>query len=275
MSSTNEINEINHIKTDNQIIESTQISFGNISFEEKPEEIPSASNKLLLTGPLFFNKDLIIDQQGLKNGLRNKNDSKVFFGFMDVKDYTGTYYNDFIVNTYPRGGKSNLANFSGRIFEVSYSKKDHSFQIFMINSSMCLYYHIEHLFYFETSKNFLFLLGRIFLEITQKEINKKMYIDIRVEYGEDEEDFEEFSFSQEDAPITIGRVDCKITIQNSSISKRHAVIEFSDNLKQFFFRDDNSTNGSILILKEEDSLKIKGDMKFKLNDIMFHILELP
>lgn len=257
------------------MIDSTQISFGKISFAEKSEEIPSPSNKLLLTGPLFFNKDLIIDQQGLKNGLRKKNDSKVFFGLTEVKDYTGTYYNDFIVNTYERGGKSNLANYSGRIFEVSYSKKDHSFQISMINSSMCLYYHIEHLFYFETSKNFLFLLGRIFLEITQKEVNKEMFIDIRVEYGEDEEDFEEFSFSQEDAPITIGRINSTINIQNSSISKKHAVIEFSDNLKQFFFRDDNSTNGSILILKEEDSLKIKGDMKFKLNDIMFHILELP
>jgi hypothetical protein len=36
-----------------------------------------------------------------------------------------------------------------------------------------------------------------------------------------------------------------------------------------------STNSSTLIIREGDSLKIKGEMNFKLEDVPFKIQEIP
>jgi len=41
----------------------------------------------------------------------------------------------------------------------------------------------------------------------------------------------------------------------------------------FFYKDENSTNGSTLLIKEDDFLKLKGIMNFKLEDIPFTIKE--
>ena len=56
--------------------------------------------KLRLTGDLFFGGELIITPNGLINSIRNHNDGQTFFGINNSKDYTGTYYNDFVIN-YP------------------------------------------------------------------------------------------------------------------------------------------------------------------------------
>ena len=260
----------------NSTVTNTEISFSNLELDDTNKEKPMTNtNKLLLTGEIFFNKELIIDHNGLRNGLRKKNDSKVFFGLSDIKDYTGTNYNDFILNVSSKGSYSSFANYTGRVFDISYSKKNNDYQISMINNSMCLYYQIEHKFYFELERDYLFLLGKIFIEFYQKEEDHIKYLEIKIEYGEESAQNEMYTFSENEVPISIGREGCKININNKSISKTHAIINFSQNYKTFSFTDNQSTNGSILIMKEEDSLKIKGDMKFKLNDIMFHILELP
>ena len=141
---------------------------------------------------------------------------------------------------------------------------------------MYLYYIIEQSFYFEKEKEYMLLLGKVFITISQKEGNntKEKFIIIRVEY-ENNNECDEYTFSENDVPITIGRVKSDICLPSFSISKKHAVIDFSKDLKKFFFRDNQSTNGSIFILKEDDTLQLRGDMKFKLNDLMFHIMELP
>ena len=247
-----------------------------ISFGNHESSVLETTNKLLLTGDLFFNKELIIDHLGLKDSLRKKKDSKIFFGISNSKDYTGTFYNDFIINCNVKPTHQELPNYTGRIFEISYSKKTNDYQIYMIHNSMCLYYQIEQIFYFESDREYLILIGKFFLTVIQREAQNKKFVNIKLELIEDENDNgEEFEFSEDDSPITIGRINSKITINNSSISKSHAVIEFSESEKKFLYKDVKSTNGSVLIMKEDDSLKIKGNMKFKLNDIIFHILELP
>jgi hypothetical protein len=92
---------------------------------------------------------------------------------------------------------------------------------------------------------------------------------------EDNDNAEDYNFSENDTPITIGRKKCTINIDNTSLSKVHAIIQFSPELKKFYFKDNKSTNGSIFILKEDDTLKLKGQMKFKLNEVLFRIMELP
>ena len=258
----------------NSNLKTSQISFANLDISSTGNNI-SSSCKLLLTGNLFFNKNLIITQNGLNQGLRNRNDGQTFFGTSNAKDYTGTQYNDFIINLQTEENKQNEISHTGRIFGISCSKKTNEYQIYMMNGNYYLNYEITHIFYFYNEKEYLIILGKILLTIVQKDdINKMKIIEIKVE-SEDENGEQNFSFSEKNSPISIGRVNSSINLNYSFISKKHAIIEFSEENKKFFFKDLNSTNGSILILKEDDSLKIKGDMKFKLNDINFHILELP
>ena len=42
----------------------------------------------------------------------------------------------------------------------------------------------------------------------------------------------------------------------------------------FFYKDENSTNGSTLLIKEDDFLKLRGKMSFKLEDMSFNIREI-
>jgi hypothetical protein len=84
-----------------------------------------------------------------------------------------------------------------------------------------------------------------------------------------------FVFGETSVPISIGRINCLLNINHSSISKTHAVIDFSNDSKKFYFKDLKSTNGTTLIMKEDDSLRIKGEMKFKLDNIPFKLWEMP
>ena len=268
----NEINEINEI---NPNVNLTQISFGNLEFSTANNSI--SSGKLLLKGTLFFNKELIITQNGLVNSLRKRIDGQTFFGTSNAKDYTGTSYNDFIVNLPDEDNKNQeIPSHTGRIFGISFSKITNDYQIYMMNANYYLNYDITNSFYFQNEKENLIILGKLLMTIVQKDnSNRKKVLDIKIESEDNEEGEQNYTFEEKDSPISIGRNNCSINLNYSFISKKHSVIEFSKEYSKFYYKDLMSTNGSILILKEEDSLKIKGDMKFKLNDVNFHILELP
>ena len=45
-------------------------------------------------------------------------------------------------------------------------------------------------------------------------------------------------------------------------------------MHNFYYKDENSTNGSTLLIKEDDFLKLRGKMNFKLEDVGFTIKEL-
>ena len=65
-------NTYNKLNENPSNINLTQISFGNLDYSFGNNLI--TSNKLLLRGNLFFNKELIITQNGLINSLRKKTD---------------------------------------------------------------------------------------------------------------------------------------------------------------------------------------------------------
>ena len=263
-------NNSNH----NKNIFSTQISFSN--FEDNKEEISSPpTKKILLTGDLFFNKELIITQSGLINGRRKKNDNQTFFGITEGNDYSGTPYNDYIINLPKENNDEKIPN--GRIFGISYSKKTQNYQLYILNNNYYIYYEIRDSLYFFNNKEYLFLLGRTFLTVTQKEINKIKFIEIKME-SEDDLSIDPnkiLTFNIQDTPITIGRISSKIIINSTCVSKQHAIIEYNKDEATFLYKDLQSTNGSILIMKDDDIIKLNGFMKFKLNDILFNILELP
>ena len=123
-------------------------------------------------------------------------------------------------------------------------------------------------------KFYYFLLGNVFISVYIKKntpIEKIINIQVEIENNKPLK----YSFSQNQAPIKIGRANCDISIFNSSISKNHGIIEYSKNSQTFYYNDLGSTNGSTLIIKEGDTLKIKGEMNFKLEDVPFKIQEIP
>ena len=259
------------------------ISFSNFPIHQiskiKEEEKGIIGPKILLTGDLFFGKEIIITTNGMINGLREKNDGLTFFGLKNITDYRGTYYNDFVINYQleeeEKKRKKNDSS-TGRVFNLSYQKKTKDFSLYMIHNSIIIYYEINNFVYFNNDKDYYLLLGNIFITIiTKKNSNENIPKEFEVEVENEDGKNDLFKFTQNDCPISIGRTDCKICIQKPSISKVHGIIDFSNECKLFYYKDSGSTNGSILLVKEDDYLKIKGEMNFKLENITFKIMELP
>ena len=78
------------------------LSLLDISFSSQKEEKKENYSKLLLTGDLFFNKEIIINESGMSNSKRNKNKNKkdgyTMFGLKNSMDISGQLNNDFIIN---------------------------------------------------------------------------------------------------------------------------------------------------------------------------------
>ena len=263
-------------------------SFKSPVLNEKPK-------KLLLTGDLFFNQRLIITCQGLENSKRNKNDSSVFFATENVLDEVGSPFNDFIINLNKSKTKKNEEedeknlneedknnnNGSGtgngdslhkRVFEISYQKNTNEYVLFFMHNSYILYYRINSFIYFELDKEYYFILGTVFLSIMVKnnsDTEKVICIKVETEH----EKPKKYHFSHNSKIIRIGRVDSDISIPKTCISKNHSVIEYSSQRQKYYYKDLNSTNGSTLLIREDDYIVIKGTMNFKLEDISFKIKE--
>ena len=254
----------------------TVITFSNLHLSENNEidneNSSSYGNKLLLSGELFFNKEIIIDKNGMLNGLRRKKDGQTFFGLTNSKDYTGTFYNDLVLN-FPLNKRNNTS--TGRVFDISYQKKTNDYRLYMIHNAMIINYQITNRFYFEDEKEYYLVLGKIFVTINTKKIENKKIIEIAVETEVEGEDDIKFTYKEDEMPISIGRANCDVSIHNTSVSKKHAIIDISPECGLFCYRDLGSTNGSVVVIKEDDTLKLKGDMRFKLEDVSFRILELP
>ena len=271
--------ETNNSNTNSNKFKNSYLSFSNFPISPPQETISIPKElKLLLSGSLFFDKEIIITNKGMVNGLRNKEDGQVFFGLKNTKDYTGTYYNDFVLNFQYNSNEINDTSTS-RVFDITFSKKTRDYVFYMLHNSLIVYYTISSTVYFEQDKDYYVLIGNIFVTFLVKKIeNNKKVIHVEIENddaGVDNVANETYSFEEKDCPITIGRINCKVNINKPSVSKNHSVIEFSKNLNKFYFKDLKSTNGSILLLKDDDTLVIKGEMNFKLENIPFKITEIP
>ena len=73
-------------------------------------------------------------------------------------------------------------------------------------------------------------------------------------------------------PITIGRINCDININNIAVSKLHAQIDYIYDYDEFFITDCKSTNGTYLLLKNPlNSIYIKRELHLKLFESKFKI----
>ena len=91
--------------------------------------------------------------------------------------------------------------------------------------------------------------------------------------GEEKEDIlYKFNPFIDKMPITIGRINCDINLNNIAVSKLNAQIDYIYDYDEFFITDCKSTNGTYLMLKYPlNSIVIKRDLQFKLFESKFKI----
>ena len=246
--------------------------------EEKKEENFS---KLLLTGDLFFGKELIITDSGMINRKKKKKDGFTIFGLRNSKDIPELNI-DFIINfDKPTEEFGNIEALSGKVFEIIFNKKTKEYTLFFVNPYLYLYYKINNFIYFFPQRDYFLFVGKIFLSINIEKVGSEQIINIQVDNTAEnkEENKEEinkkYKFNQNKNTIKIGRINCDINIPEKCISKIHGIIEFSKINQQFYYKDMNSTNGTTLLIKKDDFIKISGEMNFKLEDVNFKIQEIP
>ena len=233
------INHIDELRHKNSVIIFNKYT-SNYSIEIK--------TKLLLSGDLFSNQKVEIDKYGMKNGLRKKNDGLSIFGLKDNNENQNNPHSDYY-------------------FDIEKFEENNE-----VDVSLILYYKINNAVCLEPEKDYFIIIGEIFLTIQikrDKDSNENLII-INIEL--ENEKPQKFSYAPGDMPIKIGRVNCNIEIKKPSISKLHSIIEFKDD--NYYYKDCGSTNGSTLLIREDDSLIIMGEMSFKLEDVFFKIKEV-
>ena len=261
------------IKNNNTVISISNISFISENQEKKKENF----SKLLLTGDLFYGKEIIITDTGMIGSKRKKKDGFTVFGLKNSVDHSGHLNNDFIINF--NKSFDEIGNFeteSGKVFEIIFNKKKKEYTLYFINPFLYLFYKINNFVYFYPGREYFIFVGKIFLSINVENQEKEQIINVQVDNTyENKENQQKYSFSQNKYIITIGRGNCDIMIPEKFISKIHGIIEFSKINQKFYYKDMNSTNGTTLLIKKDDSLRIKGEMNFKLEDVTFRIQEIP
>ena len=237
------------------------------------DEIHENGSKLLISGELLFYKEIIIQTYGLKYTRRKQSDDHVYFGLKNQKNPSSCFnYNDIIINYVPCEETESVETTTGRVFEIFYNKTSKDYTLKFLHPNLILYYKINNYVYFNTGKEYYLLLGNVFITINvikNSPMEKAIVIQIENENNN-------YTFNQNQTPIKIGRTNNNdLPIYSQSISKRLGIIEFSNNIQSFYYKDLGSTNSSILLIKENDNLKIKGIMNFKLEHTPFRIQEIP
>ena len=264
---------------------------------DNTSEIKDIENrkKIILSGELFFGKKIIITPNGINNNFIKRKERSTFFGIQNLYDFNGNPYNDYLINiprkkekndlTLDRGGgiqgkgggekeikKRVSEENSTRVFKIIYDKENDEYKFIYLDQSLLLYFIIENKFILEKNKKYYFILNEILLSIfIRKDKSEKDRINIKVE---NDKKSIKYYFYQENTPIKIGRVNCNINLNIKSLSKLHCIIGYSNEYDYFYFQDNCSTNGSVLLIKEDDIIPIKGVMNLVLENISFKIEEI-
>ena len=257
------INPIDYIRHKTSIMNYSKIS-----------HFSGIKTKLQLMGDLFNDTIIEIDKFGMKNGLRQKRDGLSVFGIKEKNNdlQNNNKYYDYYIDLDAFDGSDINNKISGKVFEIYIRKKTKNYTLYFLHNSLILYYKINNNVFFELNKDYYLILGDIFLTITVKKSQENNQKIIQIQTEIENEKQKKYVYEPKDMPIKIGRVNCHINIPRPSISKLHSIIDYMHD--DFYYKDCGSTNGSTLLVREDDSLIIKGEMSFKLEDISFKIKEV-
>ena len=118
--------------------------------------------------------------------------------------------------------------------------------------------------------NFYYIkIGRVVVIIAINSNNN--YIKIKIKKHENIKGEKIYNLTNKDIPITIGRKLCTVNIENNSVSKLHAIINYDKQLDQYYISDENSTNGTQVLLHENKTVGINGKMSFFIGEKSFMI----
>lgn len=252
------------------------ITFSNINVKESYKTLPEFdtevmnTSELKLTGDLFWNKEIRVDRLGIKINKRKKRDGISFFGTSEELDSHGNPINDFIVNLHT--GQSNN-NEDKSIFSLEYDQSVEHFVLKVLNKEINVLHMINYDLFLPERTHKKFLIGKIQVEIEVSETDSKDETKIIIKVKKNNE-WDSYEYTTNEAPITIGRSHSNININNSSISKSHVTIDYSNEQKMFYMRDMESTNGTFLVLEDRDCLQIVSEMKFKIFETKFTITDI-
>jgi len=264
-SKINPIDELRHI---NSLINFNKY---NNSLKDKSFEIKT---KLLLSGDLFSNDIIEINKYGMKSGLREKHDGLTIFGLKENNDILNSHSCDYYFSDIEKIDENENENkkITGKVFEIYLNKKDKMYTLYFLHNSLILYYKIKNDVLLNLDKDYFLILGDIFITVHIKKNNSNNQKMIHIHAELENIKPKKYVFSPNETPIKIGRVNCQVEINKPSISKLHSIIDYKND--NFYYKDCGSTNGSTLLIREDDSLKIKGKMSLKLEDIPFKISEV-
>ena len=169
------------------------------------------------------------------------------------------------------------------LFTLRYDTTLDMFQLVSIQDSIPVELLLNYNYPLRFQQNYNILIGsiKLKLKVIKNEKNESI-LNISVlnseennenKNGEEKKDvIYKFNPFIEKMPITIGRINCDINLNNISVSKLHAQINYIYDYDEYFITDCQSTNGTYLLLKNTlNSIYIKREHHFKLFESKFKI----
>ena len=169
------------------------------------------------------------------------------------------------------------------LFTLRYDTTLDMFQLVSIQDSIPVELLLNYNYPLRFQQNYNILIGsiKLKLKVIKNEKNESI-LNISVlnseennenKNGEEKKDvIYKFNPFIEKMPITIGRINCDINLNNISVSKLHAQIDYIYDYDEYFITDCKSTNGTYLLLKSPlNTIYVKRDLFLKLYESKFKI----
>ena len=152
---------------------------------------------------------------------------------------------------------------------------------YFVKNRLALKYRRSSFFSYLSEQNYNLLVGSIKMKIKiiKNEKNESI-LNIAVLFDEENAEGKEkkneiiyrFNPFMDKMPVTIGRINCDINLNNISVSKLHAQIDYIYDYDEYFIIDCKSTNGTYLLLKNPlNSIYVKRELHLKLFESKFKI----
>ena len=211
------------------------------------------------------------------NALSNKNQIDVLLDlpFNKIQKKLNESNNNQNNNSNNNGNTNNNNNEYITLFLLKYDLNMDVFQLISMHDCVPVQLLLNYNFPLKFQQNYNILVGgvKMKLRITKNENNESI-INIYIYNNDKGKSLKNYTFNptKDKMPITIGRNICTINLDNISVSKVHAQIDYVFEYDEFFITDCNSTNGTYLLLQNSsNTLYIKQDLIFRLCESNFRI----
>ena len=167
------------------------------------------------------------------------------------------------------------------LFILKYDTSLDMFQLISTQDNIPIELLLDYNYPLRFQQNYNLLVGSIKMKLKIiKNENNESILNIAVLFDEENAEGKEkkneiiyrFNPFIDKMPVTIGRINCDINLNNISVSKLHAQIDYIYDYDEYFIIDCKSTNGTYLLLKSPlNSIYVKRELHLKLFESKFKI----